>query len=399
MVSVAEASSIVFTHLLRPSVERIPFQQAVNHVLAENIVADRDVPPFDRVSMDGIAISIASWKEGRREFVVAGMQRAGVPRQTLENADHCIEVMTGAVLPINTDTVIRYEDIEIKNGSALVLSGEISRGDNIHGQGKDAPEGSTLLEPGVLLSPAEIALLAAVGKVTVEVFAFPATAIVASGDELVEVEATPEPHQIRRSNTYAIQAGMKTLGWEGTVFHLEDDKDKMVAALKRITETCKIIILSGGVSKGKFDFVPLVLEEIGIRKLFHTVNQRPGKPFWFGVSKEGITVFALPGNPVSTYMCFYRYIKPWLLKSMGIKVDQTMAMLAKDFSFSPELTYFLQVSLKIENGKLMAYPDPGGGSGDFANLTNVTGFLELPSDRTKFAAGELFPYFPFRPIA
>lgn len=399
MVSVAEASSIIFANLFRPSVKTVPFQEAVNKVLAENILADRDFPPFDRVSMDGIAIPYASWVKGRRDFIVEGMQPAGVSRKSLLNKDHCFEVMTGAVLPENTDTVIRYEDIDLKNGIASIAIDKIAKGQNIHGQGKDAPCGSVLLEPGVLLSPAEVALLAAVGKNTVQVYAFPETAIVASGDELVEVEMMPQPHQIRRSNTYAIQAAMKVLGWEGTAFHLVDDKDKMVSAMRRIAETYKVIILSGGVSKGKFDFVPAVLEEIGITKLFHTVNQRPGKPFWFGVSNEGITVFALPGNPVSTYMCFYRYIKPWLLKSVGMKNDLLFAVLAKDFTFSGGLTYFLQVTVRVENGKLMAYPDPGGGSGDFANLKNVTGFLELPSDRDSFKAGETFSYVSFRTVA
>ena len=152
----------------------------------------------------------------------------------------------------------------------------------------------------------------------------------------------------------------------------------MVTAIKKISETSKVIVLSGGVSKGKFDYVPAVLEEIGVRKLFHRVNQRPGKPFWFGASDKGVTVFALPGNPVSTYMCFYRYIKPWILKSMKMDLSPSSAVLAKDFKGPQGLTYFLQVNVKLENGKLMAYPDPGGGSGDFANLKNVTGFLELP---------------------
>jgi len=239
-------------------------------------------------------------------------------------------------------------------------------------------------------------VLAAVGKSKVQVFAFPSAAVISSGDELIDVEATPGVQQVRRSNTYAIQAAMKILGWEGSSFHLADNKDEMVAAMKKIAETHRVIILSGGVSKGKFDYVPAVLEEIGVRKLFHRVNQRPGKPFWFGVSDEGVTVFALPGNPVSTYMCFYRYIRPWIIKSMGTKIVDSKAVLAADFSGPKGLTYFLQVDVKNENGKLLAYPDPGGGSGDFANLKNVSGFLELPEDRSTFKAGEIFPYIPFR---
>ena len=346
--------------------------------------------------MDGIAIGFRAWESGKREFFIEDTQAAGEPQKSLKNPIHCLEVMTGAVLPNGTDTVIRYEDLEIKNGSATIVAEGITRGQNIHGQGKDAQQGNVLLEPGIWLSPAEIALLAAVGKSSVQIFSFPKAAIVASGDELVEVTAKPELHQIRRSNTFAIQAAMRTLGWEGTAYHLLDNKDEMVESMKRIVEKYKVIILSGGVSKGKFDFVPSVLEAVGVTKLFHRVNQRPGKPFWFGISKTGTTVFALPGNPVSTYMCFYRYIKPWLLKSVGVKNETLVATLAKDFSFAGGLTYFLQVTVKNEQGKLMAYPDAGGGSGDFANLKNVTGFLELPEDRSSFTAGELFPYIPFR---
>jgi molybdopterin molybdotransferase len=170
----------------------------------------------------------------------------------------------------------------------------------------------------------------------------------------------------------------------------------MVASMKEIAERYKVIILSGGVSKGKFDYVPAVLEEIGVQKYFHRVNQRPGKPFWFGASDKGVTVFALPGNPVSTYMCFYRYIKPWILKSLKVDLAPSSAVLAKDFKGPQGLTYFLQVNVRTDHGRLIAYPDPGGGSGDFANLKNVTGFLELPEGRSSFSAGEVFPYIPFR---
>jgi molybdopterin molybdotransferase len=189
---------------------------------------------------------------------------------------------------------------------------------------------------------------------------------------------------------------MKTLGWEGAHFHMPDKKEDMFDTMKGIMEMHGVVILSGGVSKGRYDFVPEVLEEIGVTKLFQGVNQRPGKPFWFGVSKKGTIIFALPGNPVSTFMCFYRYIKPWLFKSVGMKDDNVMAVLAEDFLFSGNLVYFLQVAVQNENGRLMAHPVEGGGSGDFANLKHVQGFLELPAQKQHFIAGEAFPYFSFR---
>ena len=395
MVNVAEASSIVFKHLCNPAVETLRFDLAVNKVLAETIVADRDLPPCDRVTMDGIAIRFSSWEDGQREFAIEGVQAAGAVRNGLKGSNSCLEVMTGAIMPEGTDSIVPYEHLEISSGTATINE-KVSKGQNIHTQGQDAKKGSSLLEPGMILGPAEIAVLAAVGKKNVNVFAFPSTAVISSGDELVEIDAQPGMQQVRRSNSYAIEAAMKTLGWNAALHHLPDNKEKMVTAMKQLSETSKVIILSGGVSKGKFDYVPAVLEEIGVHKLFHRVNQRPGKPFWFGASDNGVTVFALPGNPVSTYMCFYRYIKPWILKSMKAYAASCSAVLAKDFKGPQGLTYFLQVNVKVEDGKLMAYPDPGGGSGDFANLKNVSGFLELPEDRSSFRAGEVFAYFPFR---
>ncbi|HZI24967.1 MAG TPA: molybdopterin molybdotransferase MoeA [Chryseolinea sp.] len=396
MVSVREASDIIFSNPYHPSIETIPIQDVANRVLGEKITADRAFPPFDRVAMDGIAIDFQKFKNGQHEFSVEFTQAAGSPEKKLQSPNNCVEVMTGAVLPVGTDTVIRYEDLEIKDKVARILSAPVEEGQNISRKGIDCQQGDELLGPGMLLSPSEVALLASVGKANVQVFSLPRTAIISSGDELVDIKDVPLPHQIRRSNTYAIEAGMHPLKWNAQHFHFPDDKSVLLKSLEKVLNDHDVLILSGGVSKGKFDFIPEVFEELGVKKLFHHVNQRPGKPFWFGKSREGKTVFALPGNPVSTYMCFYRYIKPWILKSLRVETSALTAALAKDFSFGPNLTYFLQVKVETESGKLLAFPDPGGGSGDFVNLKNVTGFLELPSERSTFSAGEVFPYFPFR---
>jgi len=229
----------------------------------------------------------------------------------------------------------------------------------------------------------------------VEAFAFPKTAIISTGDELVAIDQVPLPHQIRQSNAYALQAALLELGCEANLFSVTDQIESLEKNLSAIFQHHELIILSGGVSKGKFDYVPQVLESVGVKKLFHQVTQKPGKPFWFGVSDHQ-TVFALPGNPVSTYLCFYRFVKPWLMKSFGADEPFPSAVLAHDFSFKPSLTYFLQVKIQEENGQRMAYPDPGGGSGDFANLKDVDGFLELPAEKTDFKKGEVFSFIPFR---
>jgi molybdopterin molybdotransferase len=190
---------------------------------------------------------------------------------------------------------------------------------------------------------------------------------------------------------------MQRMGWAGNAFHMPDNKAEMTAQLETILRTHDVVILSGGVSKGKFDHVPASLEANGIVKRFHRVNQRPGKPFWFGTSSDNQkTVFALPGNPVSTYLCFYRYVRPWMLQCQHATEASQHAILAEGFASPPGMTYFLQVSVRNEQGRLMAYPDAGGGSGDLANLRDVTGFLEIPETMTNAVKGEAFRYYPFR---
>ncbi|MBX2945978.1 MAG: molybdopterin molybdotransferase MoeA [Cyclobacteriaceae bacterium] len=395
MVSVSEADQILSGTSYKLSTLALPVENVVNRVLAETVVADRDFPPFDRVAMDGIAINARAFAQ-KKAFKIESVQAAGVPRLSLQHSENCIEVMTGATVPEGTDAVIRYEDVDIAEGHASIRLDHVSTGMNIHYQGSDVRKDEVVLSPGQVLSPAEIALLASVGKTEVHVYEFPRTAIISSGNELVEIGTVPEPHQIRRSNAYALQAAMLQLGWQARLYHLPDDRFTIHERLQHVLLGHDVVILSGGVSKGKFDFIPEALNDLGIQKLFHQVSQKPGKPFWFGKSASNKIVFALPGNPVSTFLCFYRYIKPWIHNQMQNPVRVSKAKLASSFEFSPPLTYYLQVRVENENGTLVAYPIPGGGSGDFANLAGVSGFLELPSSLSHFSAGEVFDYYFFR---
>lgn len=396
MVSVSEATSIVRFHLFKPEAELVHVTDALGRVLAEPIKADRDFPPFDRVAMDGIAILHEQFASGQKEYEVEGVAAAGSPQKSLSDKTKCMEVMTGAPLPRNTSAVIRYEDIEINDNKATILMPSVNDRQNIHQQAQDAKQGQLLLPIGTLISAAEVALIASVGKSQIKVNTFPHTAIISTGDELVDINDIPEPHQIRRSNSYALQAALKSMGCDSRIYHLPDVQDLIEKELNTILAKHDLLILSGGVSKGKFDFVPAVLEKLGVKKHFHKVKQKPGKPFWFG-SMGNKTVFALPGNPVSTYMCFYKYIEPWLKLSLGSQVNHEKASLTQDYEFNGELTYFLQVSISNQDSQLIANPVPGGGSGDFANLKDVNAFMELPEGRTRFERGEVFPILYFRP--
>lgn len=396
MVSVSEASHIILSNLFSPGSAMVSLKESLGRMLAEPVVVDRDLPPFNRVAMDGIAVSWSELQKGNRSFEIEDIQAAGIPQKQLKDKTKCMEVMTGAVLPVGTDVVIRYEDVTIKDGRAQLDEIDFQLMQNVHKQGIDARKGSELMKPGIKISSAEVALLASVGKSGVNVKSLPNVAIISTGDELVDVDTTPEPHQIRRSNSFALYAALKEHGIDASLYHITDDESELEGGLREVLQKVDVMILSGGISAGKFDFVPQVLEKLGVKKLFQQVSQRPGKPFWFGATEDRKTVFALPGNPVSTFMCFYRYIQPWLIKSLGGEPVEKSAVLTTDFTFQPRLTYFLQVGVAVRDGQILASPIPGGGSGDFANLGSVDGFLELPLEKSTFYKGEVFPYFPFR---
>lgn len=398
MISAEEAINVVLSHNIEPKTEKVPLDKATGRILKEAVVADRDFPPFNRVMMDGIAISSQAWQEGRREFYVEGIQTAGAPQESLSQSQNCIEVMTGAMLPQNTDIVIRYEDVEIKEKIARVSLEETKPLQNIHLKGTDKKAGDILIHQNKMLSPAEIAVLATVGKSQVEVIKHLKVAIVSTGDELVDIDEAPNPYQIRKSNTYALQAALLEQGHEASTFHVNDERAALETKLESIIDEYDVVILSGGVSKGKKDYVPETLEKLKIKKLFHGVKQRPAKPFWFGI-KDDISktaIFALPGNPVSAFMCFYAYTLPWLRKCYNLSEPECYAVLQEDFTFNPPLTYFLQVKLVMDKSVLQAFPVSGKGSGDLANLLEADAFLKLPADRAEFKAGEIFQVIPYR---
>ncbi|AEE54183.1 molybdopterin molybdotransferase MoeA [Haliscomenobacter hydrossis] len=398
MLTVAQAESTILNHALPVVIESIPLREAPGRILAEDLYADRDFPPFDRVTMDGIAIHSASFVNGQRQFLIEAVQAAGTPQLVLQRQENCIEVMTGAPLPQGTDTVIRYEDLNIESGVAQITISDIVQRQNIHTRAIDRHKGDLIISAGRKIGSAEMATAATLGKATLAVAKLPRTAIISTGDELVEIHETPLPHQIRRSNVYAIQAALGEWKIEAEAFHFYDDEQAIRQGVTEILSRFELVILSGAVSEGKFDFVPKALAAAGVTPVFHKVSQRPGKPFWFGTFADKAVLFALPGNPVSAFVGTYRYILPWLRQSLGLKNwPQNTAVLSRDFVFKPDLTYFVPVILdNSTDGLLRATPLEGHGSGDLANLNDADGFLELPKERTYFATGESFPLFRYR---
>tara|TARA_R110001632_G_scaffold44744_3_gene113634 strand:- start:4906 stop:6168 length:1263 start_codon:yes stop_codon:yes gene_type:complete len=415
MISVQEALQIILKTTQDFGVEEIPFLESVGRVLKEDIAADRDFPPFNRVSMDGIAINQEYFKEGIRDFKIEGVQAAGAKQKIMKIDSNCMEVMTGAVLPNNTDTVIRYEDVEIKNGVATINLETLELGKNIHSKGKDRSQGELLIEKNTIISAAEIGVIATVGKSTVKVAKTPKVIIVSTGDELVEVNENPLAHQIRRSNAFTLVSLLEKLHVKAETSHIVDDKSVLKQKIAQYLEDYDVLLFSGAVSKGKFDFLPEVLDELGVEKLFHRVTQRPGKPFWYGIAdalsianlnrksllsggeaKNNTNVFAFPGNPVSTYVNCLVYFYPWFAKSVGFELKEEVVILGEDVSFKPQLTYFLQVRVENIEGQLRAFPIKGNGSGDLASLVQADGFIQLPKEQSEFKKNERFSFIRYR---
>jgi molybdopterin molybdotransferase len=395
MISVEQALQSVLNSAQDFGVEEIPFLKSLGRILKEEIFADRDFPPFHRVSMDGIVIDFAAFKNGQRAFKIEGIQAAGSEQIALQNAENCIEVMTGAVLPNYANAVIRYEDVTIENGVATINIDAINDGQNIHTKGKDGKSGALLISKNTLISAAEIGVLATVGKSFVKVAKQPKVMIVSTGDELVAVAKTPLAHQIRRSNVFTLVSLLERLQIPSETAHITDDKPILKSKIAAYLKAYDVLLFSGAVSKGKYDFLPEVFEELGVEKGFHTVAQRPGKPFWFGQTNT-CSIFGFPGNPISTFVNCLVYFYPWYYKSIGIETKEETVILGEDVNFKPNLVYFLQVKLVSEKGQLIAHPITGNGSGDLASLVKAAAFIQLPSGTVEFKKGAVYPIIKYR---
>ena len=391
MTEVAEAQALILERMRRFPARETALDECAGAVLREAVHAERDQPPFDRVTMDGIAIDHDAWQAGRRRYRIAGTQGAGAPAMSVSSPAECVEIMTGAMLPHGTDTVIPVERVRIGEGEAAVrTSAVVSRRQFIHPQGSDRAAGSRLLSTGQRIGPAEVAILAGAGRDRVLTAAPPRVAVVSTGDELVEAGQPIQPYQIRSSNDRAIEAALvRRFGARVTRASLKDDPAEILESIARLHDRNDVVVLTGGVSMGKYDFVPGVLERLGVELVFHRIEQRPGRPMWFGVSQASRPVFALPGNPVSTLVCLIRYVVPALWRAMGAAPEtEEWVRLGEDVKFAADLVYFLPVKLSADPiGTVQAEPWPTNTSGDYVTLGGTDGFVELPRGSDLFPKG------------
>lgn len=392
MLTPVEAESLIGHNVTCLPIESLPLVQCAGAVLRENVYGERDQPPFDRVAMDGIAVDSAALRAGRRRLRIQATQAAGDVPLTLANGEHCIEIMTGAVLPTGCDAVIPVEQLQVADGFAsLPTDLRCEPYANVHRRGSDAGHGALLLSSGQRLQAPDIAVIAGAGMPRVRVSAQPTIVVISTGNELVEPGEPIAAHQIRRSNAYGIVAALRHRGFSRVADdHIADDETQLRARIRFHLDTHDVLILSGGVSMGKLDLLPRVLAELGVREIFHKIAQRPGKPMWFGMAPSGTAVFALPGNPVSTLVCLARYVVPALAAAMGqvpVPAAEKLA-LGAPVAVNAALAQFMPVKVTGDEwGRNWAQPCPTNGSGDFTSLAGTDGFVELPPGPNTYAKG------------
>jgi len=387
----AEADQLIGQHLQCLPIESLPLAQCAGAVLRENVYAERDQPPYDRVAMDGVALDSRAVEAGARVFRIQATQAAGDAPLTLGAATDCIEVMTGAVLPAGCDSVVPVERLAIERDRAgLAPDARVEPWQNVHRRGSDTRQGALLLQAGQRLRAPEIAIAASAGMARIRVASQPMLVVISTGNELVEPGEPVLAHQVRRSNAYAIVSALREHGFQRVADdHIRDDVGQLRERLRFHLETHDVLVLSGGVSMGRFDLVPQVLGELGVRTVFHKIAQRPGMPLWFGVAPSGAAVFGLPGNPVSTLVCVTRYVLPALRGSLGQAPERVERMaLSAPITVTPPLTHFVPVRLEQDDwGRDWAVPAPTNGSGDFTGLAGTEGFVELPPGPNTYAKG------------
>jgi molybdopterin molybdotransferase len=381
---------LVLSRVAALPAERVALRDCAGRILREDIEAERENPPFDRVCMDGVAVASTAFDAGTRRFRVQATQAAGALPLQLAAADAAIEAMTGAVMPHGTDSVIPLEEYDLADG-VLTLKPEATAEPwrNVQRRGCDSKPGVPMLRGGIRLGAAEVAVVASAGRAEVAVSRQPRVMVISTGDELIEPGQPVADHQVRRSNAYGVSAALQLHGYRQVGDeHLRDDEALMRRRLGELLDAHDVLVLSGGVSKGKFDFVPGALQAQGVTEVFYQVAQRPGRPMWFGTGPRGQLVFGLPGNPVSTLVCLVRYVLPALAAAMQWKSAPRERVALAEASGGRKMAYFMPVTLLPAASQLaLATAKPPSGSGDFLALAGTDGFVELPSRPEGYPAG------------
>jgi molybdopterin molybdotransferase len=390
MISVKEALSIILHQSRNFGTAMISINDATGKVLAEDIHADRDYPPFHRAAMDGFALRSIDFLDKRiRTYEIIDELFAGGTSTLKPQEGQCLRIMTGSATPVEYDAIIRIEDC-IVNGTQVTFNVDVlKKGQNIAKQGEDAKAGTLIMAKGIRLFAPEVAALAVTGRAEVLVQKQPKIAVISTGDEVIPVGKEVKPHQIRDSNSYALASFLHN--YELSISYrtlVPDHKELLAKAIQDVLEY-DIVIFSGGVSMGEADFVPGILVECGVQNLFHKVKLKPGKPLWFGKLPKGGVVFGLPGNPMSCQVCYKIFIEPFLRQCFGLSKALTLQLpLLVDKKKNVKLDQYFPCVL--EGGGIK--PVVINGSGDVTSTLRSHGLAVHPLQTDDLVKGDVVDF-------
>jgi len=386
MITVSEAKKIISANvsLLEPVI--LPLQESAGLILAKDVYATIDIPAFPQSSMDGYAFSFEGWKQ-HKKLKIKGEIAAGNNEAFKLSAENAVRIFTGAAVPDGADTVIMQEKIKTVNDELIIEDETLQSGNSVRPKGSEIKAGALAVEKESILSPAAIGFLAGIGITEVKVYPNPSISIIITGNELQQPGRSLQHGQVYESNSFALKAVLKQLHFENIQILFARDKPEIVTdTLEQALHQSDVVLLTGGISVGDYDFVLQASTECGVEKLFHKVKQRPGKPLYFG-KKENKLVFGLPGNPSSVLTCFYQYVIPALekLSKRNICLQTLRVPLAKSFQKAAGLTHFLK---GFYNGKT-AMPLDAQESFRLSSFAKATCLIQIDEEITSLKEGEL----------
>lgn len=393
MISVDEALTTVLDAVRPLGVERVALLRALGRVLAQEVHSPRDIPGFDNSAMDGYAVRSADIVGAGAHHPVLLAVTETIPAGTMPTrevqAGQAARTMTGAPIARGADTIVPVEQTR-GGGDRVEILAPAPPNAFVRPRGEDLKQGELAMTPGKLLGAADLGMLASLNRAMVGVYRRPRVAIVATGDELVDVDEAPSGAQVVNSSAYALWGAIREAGGEASILRVARDTPAEVE--ERLTEAMAfdVILTTGGVSVGQFDHVKTVLDELGMKTLFHGVAQKPGRPLKFGTLRDR-PVFGLPGNPVSTLVCFYLYARPALLKMSGrgeLSLPRITVRCATDIKLAKGLTEFVRVKVERRDHEYFAMPTGNQGSGIFSSVARADGLLIGPAEVNQLRAGD-----------
>ena len=397
MLSVDEALSIVLENVKPLPSEEVDFGDASGRLLREDVASDIDMPPFPRSAVDGFAVRADDLAYVPARFAIVGEIPAGSFPDFRVGRGEAAQIMTGAPIPEGADAVQMIEKSRTEGDHVEIIE-SVESGQNVATRGSEVEKGDVVLRSGTRLDPAAVAVAATVGKTRLLVGRCPKASVIATGDELVHPSGAPGPGQIRNSNGFSLVAQCRQAG--ASASHLGVAKDDEASLEKLIKKGLgdDLLLLSGGVSMGRFDLVEKVLEALGVRLLFEAVALKPGKPLVFGLSDDGTLVFGLPGNPVSTMVTFELFVRTAMARLEGAS-DPRRALIAATLDANlrnrgPRRAFLPGWVRPDDDGKLVAYPVRTKGSGDIVAFSKANALLVVPEDRDAIPAGDVVRFYP-----